>query len=97
MDRGQRNELCSHRAPVENLERHDRANGVAVAAVLNVEVHTERTTRTGVEVPRVVVGVLRRRPNAIIGIRGTKSYFFTSGSGDAGVDFGEIDGIIKVV
>ena len=63
---GQRNELRSHCAPVENLERHDRANGGAAIGVLSVGVHTERTTRIGVEVPRVAVVILRRRPNVLI-------------------------------
>ena len=79
------------------LKLHDWANGGVAVEVLIEVAHSERTTRTGEEAPRVAAGVLRRRPNVLIGIRGTKSYFFTSGSGDAGVDFGEIDGIIKVV
>ncbi len=44
-----------------------RANGaVTIVIVLIVVVHIERTTRIGVEVPRVVVVILRRRPNALI-------------------------------
>ena len=58
--------MRSHRAPVENLKSEHRANGGAVAAVLMAVAHTERTTRIGVEVPRVAVRVLRRRPNVLI-------------------------------
>ena len=87
-----------HGADVEKLERHDWANGVAVggAVVLIVAVHTERTTRTGVEEPRVGTGVLRRRPNELLST-GYISYDCASGNGNTGVDSAEIDGIIKVV
>ncbi len=60
---------CLYPAPVENLKCHDRANGVVVGAVVPIAAaHTERTTRIGVEVPRAVVVILRRRPNELIGI-----------------------------
>ena len=79
----------------KKLESEDRANGVVVVAVaLNEVAHTERNTRTGAEAPRVGVGVLRRRPNELIGRRGTKSYFFTAGCGDTGIDFGKISRVI---
>ena len=52
--------------PLVFLESHDRANGVEVVVALSVVVHIERTTRTGVEVPRGAVRVLRRRPNGLI-------------------------------
>ena len=64
---GQRDELRSHHALVENLESHDRANGaVATAGVLTAAAHTEKTTRIGEELPRAVASGLRRRPNALL-------------------------------
>ena len=63
---GQRNELRSHRALVENLKSEHRANNAGGEVVLTGVVHTERTTRIGAEGPRVVEGVIRRRPNELI-------------------------------
>ena len=69
------------------LKLHHRANGaVAIVMALMVAVHIERTIGIGVEAPHVGVVILGRRPNVLIGIRGTKSYFFTSGSGDTSIN-----------
>ena len=66
MDRGRGTNCVRIVPPVENLESEHRANGVGVVVALTVAVHTERTTRTGVEPPRAVIGGLRRRPNVLI-------------------------------
>ena len=52
--------------PLVFLESHDRTNGVGAISALTVAVHRERTTRIGIELPRVAARVLRRRPNVLI-------------------------------
>ena len=75
----------------EFLKLHHWANGVvAVEAALITIGHIERTHHIGVEAPRVVIGVFRRRPN---GLR-ISAYVFTSGNSDTSIYFVKIRLII---